>query len=47
MELGNTNELKKIAFDPAFISSLGVKAKSLEGYIYPETYSFFRKITKR
>jgi UPF0755 protein len=40
-KVGTYKSLKKLAFDPKFISSLGVKASNLEGYIYPETYSFF------
>ena len=33
----------QLAFDPAFASSLGIDAPSLEGYLFPTTY-FFEKL---
>lgn len=32
----------ELARDPEFIASLGIKAKTLEGYLFPDTYSFPR-----
>ncbi|MFN7130692.1 MAG: endolytic transglycosylase MltG [Myxococcales bacterium] len=34
------DQLLKLARDPAFVSGLGVKNKTLEGYLFPDTYSF-------
>src|SRR5690242_15049345 len=33
-------EALRLMKDPAFISSLGIKADTLEGYLYPDTYKF-------
>ncbi|MCX8110663.1 MAG: endolytic transglycosylase MltG [Syntrophorhabdaceae bacterium] len=38
------DEFLKIAKDPAFISSLGIKAETIEGYLCPETYFYSREI---
>lgn len=37
-------EALTISRDPEFIASLGIKAKSLEGYLFPETYKFMRGV---
>jgi UPF0755 protein len=37
----------KVAHDPEFIASLGLKADSLEGYLFPETYHFVRGLGSR
>lgn len=33
-----------LASDPEFIASLGIKAASLEGYLFPDTYQFVRGV---
>ncbi len=40
-------EFLRLAKDQTFISSLGVKAETLEGYLYPDTYKFSRGIKTR
>lgn len=37
-------EVEKLASDAAFISSLGVEAPNLEGYLHPETYRFRKEV---
>ena len=37
----------RLARDPGFISSLGIEADSLEGYLFPETYRFVRGVGAR
>ncbi len=37
----------RLCNDPEFISSLGVQARSLEGYLFPDTYTFTRKMGER
>ncbi|MFO7813299.1 MAG: endolytic transglycosylase MltG [Pelovirga sp.] len=37
---GEGDKLWQLAHDPEFIASLGIKADSLEGYLFPETYRF-------
>jgi len=37
---GHKEQLLKLASDVDFIQSLGISAKSLEGYLFPETYLF-------
>lgn len=39
-ELGQKKRFIAIAKDPEFAESLGVPAKTLEGYLYPDTYQF-------
>ena len=38
----NHDEFIRLAGDRDFINSLGVKAPSLEGYLFPDTYNFVR-----
>jgi len=45
--IGNETDFKKLLIDKEFISSLEVPTDNLEGYIYPATYSFTKKITPR
>jgi UPF0755 protein len=40
-------EFLLLAKDQAFIASLGIKAETLEGYLYPDTYKFPRPIKAR
>jgi peptidoglycan lytic transglycosylase G len=37
-------ELLRLTKDKAFIASLGIKADTLEGYLYPNTYKFPREV---
>ncbi len=39
---GSKKNFMALASDPEFISSFGIKADSLEGYLFPETYFFPR-----
>ena len=38
--LGSAGDFLALCRDPALIKSLGVEAATLEGYLFPETYSF-------
>jgi UPF0755 protein len=40
-------EFLRLAKDPAFVASLGIKAETLEGYLYPNTYKFPRGVKAR
>ena len=40
-------EFLRLAKDRAFIASLGIKAETLEGYLYPDTYKFPRAVKAR
>jgi UPF0755 protein len=40
-------EFLRLAKDRGFIVSLGIKAETLEGYLYPDTYKFPRPIKSR
>jgi UPF0755 protein len=40
--LGRAAEIERLARDPAFIRSLGIDAPDLEGYLFPDTYTFTR-----
>jgi UPF0755 protein len=40
-------EFLRLAKDQTFISSLGIKADTLEGYLYPDTYKFPRGVKTR
>ena len=37
-------EFLRLAKDRAFIASLGIRAETLEGYLYPDTYKFPRSV---
>jgi UPF0755 protein len=38
--LMDRQEALRLMTDPGFIASLGIKAQTLEGYLYPDTYKF-------
>ncbi|MDR2354446.1 MAG: endolytic transglycosylase MltG, partial [Deltaproteobacteria bacterium] len=38
--LGKAEDFWALCHNPQFISSLGINAPTLEGYLYPETYNF-------
>jgi UPF0755 protein len=40
-------EFLRLAKDRAFVESLGIKAETLEGYLYPNTYKFPRAVKAR
>lgn len=40
--LGHAQELLDLARSPAFAKSLGIEGESLEGYVFPDTYTFAR-----
>lgn len=41
------HKLQALAADPAFVEGAGVPAKSLEGFLFPDTYTFARGFTER
>lgn len=43
-DLGTQAELLQLARDRTFLAELGIEATSLEGYLYPATYSFYQKM---
>ena len=45
--LTDREEFLRLAKDREFIVSLGIKAETLEGYLYPDTYKFPRSIQAR
>lgn len=45
--IAQANEVANVAAEPSFISSLGLKAPSLEGYLHPETYRFRKGVGAR
>jgi UPF0755 protein len=48
-QLGLTDRMEflRLAKDREFVASLGIKAETLEGYLYPDTYKFPRPIEAR
>ena len=40
-------EFLRLAKDRVFVASLGIKAETLEGYLYPDTYKFPRPVKPR
>jgi UPF0755 protein len=44
-ELAPESELIGLAWNAEFVRSLGLKAKSLEGYLFPETYHFKKPVS--
>ena len=44
---GDRNKLLQLAYDANFIHSLKIDAKSLEGYLFPETYLFAPGISEK
>jgi UPF0755 protein len=45
--LEDREEFLRLARDREFIASLGIKAETLEGYLYPDTYKFPRPLKSR
>ncbi len=45
--LCNKTEFINLCKDKSFINSLGIKAKSLEGYLFPDTYFFPKNISSK
>jgi UPF0755 protein len=45
--LGRAEEFERLAHDREFIQSLGLTVDSLEGYLYPDTYRFARRVSSK
>src|SRR5207249_982598 len=41
--MAKQTDVARLAADAAFVKSLGVEAKTLEGYLFPDTYHFPRR----
>jgi UPF0755 protein len=46
-KLINKEAFLKLASDPLFLSSLGIGARSLEGYLFPDSYTFTQKMGEK
>lgn len=46
-KLINEKEFISLTTDKAFLTSLGIEADSIEGYLFPETYQFNRSMTTK
>jgi UPF0755 protein len=46
-EVGSTEEFLKLCNNESFIKELGIEATSLEGYLFPETYTYTSSTTPR
>jgi UPF0755 protein len=46
-KLINEKEFMALGVDREFLTSLGIEADSIEGYLFPETYQFDRSMTTR
>ncbi len=44
-DIGSADEFLALCKDPAFLKELGIKADSLEGYLFPETYTYTSSTT--
>jgi UPF0755 protein len=42
--ISNRDEFVRVMNDKALIAALGIKADTLEGYLYPDTYKFAREV---
>jgi len=45
--LGSQEEFLELASDPVFVSSVGIRADNLEGYVFPDTYRLSEALTPR
>jgi len=43
--LARPDDVLRVSHDPLFVRRLGIQAPSLEGYLFPETYRFFKGLT--
>jgi UPF0755 protein len=46
-EVGTAEEFLTLCYEQPFIESLGIEASSLEGYLFPETYTYTSSTTVR
>src|SRR3989442_13783510 len=44
-QLASSEAVRRLATNPAFLSTLGIEAPSLEGYLFPDKYQFVRGMT--
>jgi UPF0755 protein len=45
--IGSADEVLALCYDAAFLSELNIEADSLEGYLFPETYTYTTSTTSR
>ncbi|PYN37684.1 MAG: endolytic transglycosylase MltG [Candidatus Rokuibacteriota bacterium] len=43
--LASSAAVQRLASDPVFLSTVGIEAPSVEGYLFPDTYQFIRGMT--